>query len=70
MIIAVTLFIMMLLTLTLLSELIRSSALGTMSVQDTVSLFSTETVLAAKQNDLNEAVSKGLDDTTKFLSKL
>ena len=70
MIIAFTLFIMMLLTLTLLSELIRSSALGTMSVQDTVSLFSTETVLAAKQNDLNEAVSKGLDDTTKFLSKL
>lgn len=48
----------------------RSSALGTMSVQDTVSLFSTETVLASKHNDVNEKVSRGLDDTTKFLSKL
>jgi glyceraldehyde-3-phosphate dehydrogenase (NADP+) len=48
----------------------RSSALGTMSMKDTVSLFSTETVLATKKTDTNEALVLGLDDSTRFLARM
>ena len=48
----------------------RSSALGTMSMRDTITLFSTETVVATKHNDKNEALTKGLDASTRFLAKL
>ena len=48
----------------------RSSALGTMSMRDTITLFSTETVVATKKTDDNEKLTKGLDQSTRFLSKL
>ena len=48
----------------------RSSALGTMSMRDTITLFSTETVVATKENEENEALTKGLDYSTRLLSKL
>ena len=48
----------------------RSSALGTMSMRDTITLFSTETVVATRKNDQNEQLTRGLDGSTRFLSKL
>lgn len=48
----------------------RSSALGTMSMRDTITLFSTETVVATKVSEDNEALTRGLDTSTRFLAKL
>lgn len=48
----------------------RSSALGTMSVSESLRTFSIETVIAGKHNAANEAILKGFDQETKFFSPL
>ena len=45
----------------------RSSAMGTMSIQESLNLFSTETLVAGKDSDSNREIAHGLDEQTKFL---
>lgn len=45
----------------------RSSAMGTMSISESLKVFSIETVVAAKSNDINESILKGLDEKSIFL---
>lgn len=45
----------------------RSSAMGTMSITESLKVFSVETVVAAKSNDVNESILKGLDEKSTFL---
>ena len=45
----------------------RSSAMGTMSITESLKVFSIETVVAAKSNDINESILKGLDEKSIFL---
>jgi glyceraldehyde-3-phosphate dehydrogenase (NADP+) len=48
----------------------RSSAMGTMSVTESLKVFSTEVVVAGKQSKKNEEILKGYEATSKFLSPL
>ena len=48
----------------------RSSALGTMSIKDSVSVFSTETVIATKEAGKNIEITKGLEKTTRILADI
>lgn len=48
----------------------RSSALGTMSVTEAIKSFSIETVIAGKDNDMNQQIMKGYEDETRFLAPL
>ena len=45
----------------------RSSAMGTMSITESLKVFSIETVVASKYNDINESILKGLDENSIFL---
>jgi glyceraldehyde-3-phosphate dehydrogenase (NADP+) len=48
----------------------RSSALGTMSVVEALKTFSVETVVAGKDNDVNEEIMKDFERSTNFLKPL
>jgi glyceraldehyde-3-phosphate dehydrogenase (NADP+) len=48
----------------------RSSALGTLSVTEALRTFSVETVLAGKQNELNDALMRGAESACNFLAPL
>ena len=48
----------------------RSSALGTMSVSEALRAFSTETLVAAKDGELNGAVTQALAAQSKFMAPL
>jgi glyceraldehyde-3-phosphate dehydrogenase (NADP+) len=48
----------------------RSSALGTMSVEEALKTFSIETVVAGKANALNEDIMKEFEENTNFLKPL
>lgn len=48
----------------------RSSAMGTMSITESLNTFSVETVVAAKSNADNEKVLMGLENTSHFLKRL
>ena len=48
----------------------RSSALGTMSVSEALRAFSTETLVAAKDGELNGAVTAALAASSKFMAPL
>ncbi len=48
----------------------RSSALGTMSVEEALKTFSIETVVAGKANSINEDIMKEFEDNTNFLKPL
>jgi glyceraldehyde-3-phosphate dehydrogenase (NADP+) len=48
----------------------RSSAVGTMSVSETINIFSVETVVAAADKPANAAILSGLDSASTFLAPL
>jgi len=48
----------------------RSSALGTLSVTEALRTFSIETVLAGKQNELNDELMRGAETSSNFLAPL
>jgi glyceraldehyde-3-phosphate dehydrogenase (NADP+) len=48
----------------------RSSANGTLSITEALKSFSIETVVAAKSNEVNEALIRNSEATSKFLARL
>lgn len=48
----------------------RSSALGTMSVSESIRAFSIETVVAGKANDVNIGVMNSLENHSSFMKPL